>query len=86
MHQKISRKINPSEITPEGKSRQSASKEVEQTAGGWVDTRDGVTNWPPVIVSDRGVIDCCLLADALWISLTVQFGEKLFFTERIAVS
>ncbi len=86
MHQKISRKINPSEIIPEGKSRHSASKEVEQTAEGWVDTGGGFTNWLPVFVLDRGVIDCCLLADALWISLTVQFGEKFFFIERIAVS
>jgi hypothetical protein len=40
-----SRKINRSEIILEDVSRYSRFNEVEQTAGNWADTKDGVSIW-----------------------------------------
>ena len=51
-----SRKINQTEIIPEGVSRYSAFNEVEQTAGDWADTKDGVSIWSPVFAVIRAVL------------------------------
>jgi len=71
---------------------------VEQTAGNWADTKDGVSIWFPVFAGIGARLgERCwaglywltftgwlLLANSRRSSLAVQFGEKRFFLQRIA--
>jgi len=61
-----SRKINRSEIIPEEVSRYSAFNEVEQTAGNWADTKDGVSIWFPDFAGIGGSIGRTLIGGFYW--------------------